>query len=178
MNVARMGCVMALAAAIAACGHGSESSTADTATASQVARDTAPGAGMPAPVSDSGGPQWTATLTAPASYHGKEKVGGTAAATADSARQSTRVTVSLTGAAAGSTHPWHVHKGTCGHDQGIVGPADAYPPITTDSSGAGTGTANVSQVLSPSGQYMVNVHESASKMKSIVACGELKRAGQ
>lgn len=178
MNATRMLCLTMSAALISGCGRGRDRAASDTTTAARVAHGgAAPPAAVAAPVTDTGGPTWTATLGPLASYHGKEKVHGTAEATSDSAGQSSRATVSIMGATSGSTHPWHVHRGTCGHDQGIVGDPSAYPPIKVDSTGNGTAAATVSQVLTSSGQYMVNVHESPSNQKTIVACGELKKPG-
>ncbi len=85
----------------------------------------------------------------------------------------TRAQVSISNASPGGRHPWHVHRGQCGQDQGILGPADAYEPLRVDSDGKASQTAELSIPLPRSGSYFINVHASASNMSTIVACGNL-----
>jgi Cu/Zn superoxide dismutase len=112
--------------------------------------------------------EWTATLAPTAGFPG---VSGTATATTTATQ--TTVTATLSGAAPGSVHPWHIHFGTCVNDQGIVGGAAAYPHLEVDAAGNATATATINFRLQPGTPYMVNVHASPQDLPTIVACGGL-----
>ncbi|MBC7790229.1 MAG: hypothetical protein H7Z74_09820 [Anaerolineae bacterium] len=81
----------------------------------------------------------------------------------------TSATVMISGATAGESYPWHVHTGTCGNDQGIVGPPASYTPITADASGKGEVAVTLPFSTPTTGSYMVNVHH----MGKVVSCGQL-----
>jgi hypothetical protein len=119
---------------------------------------------------------WRATLAPPQPPSSDSTaIGGTATVTS-AGKQKTRADLRVANAKPGSMHPWHIHKGTCGHDQGIVGPAKAYTPLHIGADGQGEVTVTLPFATPTSGQYMVNVHKSASDLKTIVACGDLQRA--
>jgi hypothetical protein len=123
---------------------------------------------------------WRATLeppggvTPPATGAESLAVGGVATVI-DSGQQKVRATIHVTNAKPGTVHPWHVHKGTCGKDEGIVGPASKYVPIRIGADGEGEVSETLPITLSPSGHYMVNVHASPSDLKTILACGVLQK---
>jgi hypothetical protein len=81
--------------------------------------------------------------------------------------------VSISNAVPNGVHPWHVHKGECGSDQGIAGPADAYQPLKVKDDGRAEATANLATSLPRSGRYFINVHASSKNMSTIVSCGNL-----
>jgi hypothetical protein len=85
----------------------------------------------------------------------------------------TQAHVDISNAVPGAKHPWHVHRGHCGSDQGIFGPADAYKPLKVESNGKASATAVLPVPTPKTGEYFVNVHASTSNMKTIVACGNL-----
>lgn len=93
---------------------------------------------------------------------------------AASAAGQTAVSINLAGGQANGTHPWHVHRGTCGNDQGIVGDPAAYTPLRPSSSGAAAATAHLDVQLDPAQSYMVNVHRSPQALNEIIGCGELR----
>jgi hypothetical protein len=66
-----------------------------------------------------------------------------------------------------------VHRGQCGSDKGIFGPADAYPPLKVEGDGRASATARLETPYPKTGEYFVNVHASAKNMHTIVACGNL-----
>jgi hypothetical protein len=66
-----------------------------------------------------------------------------------------------------------VHIGSCGSDQGILGPANGYPPLKVNGDGRADADAVLPIELPRQGQYFVNVHASAANMSTIVACGNL-----
>jgi hypothetical protein len=118
--------------------------------------------------------RWNATLATPPELAGATQVKGTgwmAAAEGDPTK--TEASVSISNAAPGGVHPWHVHIGRCGADQGILGSPQAYEPLKVSDEGRAEETAVLALPLPVSGQYFVNVHASAGNMKAIVACGNL-----
>jgi hypothetical protein len=84
------------------------------------------------------------------------------------------VDVSVAGAPPGRIHPWHVHRGTCDADQGIVGPPAAYPPLATGGDGRARLLATVPVTFERGQPYVVDVHRSSSEMRVVVACGLLE----
>jgi hypothetical protein len=81
--------------------------------------------------------------------------------------------VGISNAVPGGQHPWHVHRGHCGSDQGIFGPTDAYPPLKVEGNGHATATAKLPVATPKTGDFFVNVHASSKNMSTIVACGNL-----
>lgn len=113
--------------------------------------------------------RWTAGLT-PMNASG---ISGTAVVLpADNAAQA-RVDLVISGAQSGGIYPWHVHRGTCGNDQGIVGPPNSYPSVAVGADGTGRVLATIPTGLDRGAQYMVNVHKSPQDLGVIVACGNL-----
>lgn len=103
------------------------------------------------------------------------KVTGTAVAVASADGKSTEVTVTLDGDTPGATRPWHVHSGSCKQAGGVVGGGRAYTPIAVDIKGQGRGTATIPTLLADTAAYYVNIHDAASAMSIIVACGDLQK---
>jgi hypothetical protein len=122
------------------------------------------------------GARWSANLTAPAGSPTPE-VSGTATVMGNSDSTQTRVAVTLNGATPAASLPWHLHRGTCGNDQGIVGEASDYAALTVGSDGRANGSATINVPVPASGEYMVNVHASATDLGTIVACGNLTGSG-
>ena len=120
------------------------------------------------------GTRWNAVLSTPPELGGIVQVRGQGWMGADPKDPGqTQAQVDISNAVPGAKHPWHVHRGQCGSDQGIFGPTDAYKPLKVDNDGKASATAVLSVPLPRTGNYFVNVHASASNMKSIVACGNL-----
>ena len=120
------------------------------------------------------GTRWNAVLSTPPELGGIVQVRGQGWMGADPKDPGqTRAQVDISNAVPGAKHPWHVHRGQCGSDQGIFGPVDAYKPLKVESDGKASATAVLSVPLPKTGNYFVNVHASASNMKTIVACGNL-----
>ena len=80
--------------------------------------------------------------------------------------------ISISGAAAGAQHPWHVHTGTCATGGPVVGSAGAYPVLTANSSGEASANATISTALNESQRYHVNVHRSPADL-TVISCGNL-----
>ena len=126
------------------------------------------------PDAQSLGTRWNGTLSSPPELGGVSAIGGQGWMGADPKEQGeTRAHVEISNAVPGGQHPWHVHRGQCGADQGIFGPADAYKPLKVEGDGRAQGNATLSVALPRSGSYFINVHASANNIKTIVACGNL-----
>jgi hypothetical protein len=120
------------------------------------------------------GPRWNGTLSTPTDLAGAIQIRGQGWMAADEKNpDQTRAEASISNAAPGGEHPWHVHRGRCGSDQGIFGPADAYDPLRVEGNGRARSTATLPVPLPKTGEFFVNVHASARNMRTIVACGNL-----
>ena len=120
------------------------------------------------------GTRWNATLATPAELVGATQVKGTGWMGADDGDSSrTGAAVTITNAVPGGRHPWHVHIGQCGNDQGILGAADAYPLLEVGGNGQAQASAAVAVAVPTSGQYFINVHASPNNLGTIIACGNL-----
>jgi hypothetical protein len=119
------------------------------------------------PVADVIG-NWSTTLEP------QNNSGISGSATVQSRAAAAKVTVHIMGAASGSVHPWHVHRGTCGNDKGIVGGAGEYKPLTVGTDGMSNAEVNIPVALNEDETYFVNIHKSASDLGTIVSCGALK----
>lgn len=115
--------------------------------------------------------RWSGDLAANPGFRGAR--GGIAVSTSPGGTAATIAYGEIPGQT-GTVRPWHIHRGTCGNDQGIVGDASAYPPLRPGSSGTATASATVRPQLMRSGSYFVNVHQSPSDLGTIVACATLR----
>lgn len=130
---------------------------------------------QPVVVSESSGEvasRWNASLATPPELAGALSVRGSAWMARDSGG-TTRVHAAISNAAPDGVHPWHVHRGTCGSNGPIVGPADAYPPLRVGKDGRASADATLAIAPQSSVSYYVNVHASAANMNTIIACGNL-----
>lgn len=118
------------------------------------------------------GSRWSATLTAQPGSPAPQ-VAGTATVLGNTDSSQTRIDITLNSATPDAQLPWHLHRGTCGNDQGIVGEASAYTPLTVSNDGRASGSAVINVPMPRSGEYMINVHASATDLSTIVACGNL-----
>jgi len=116
--------------------------------------------------------RWNGMLATPPDLAGALDVKGTAWM-APKGSQSTVVHISISNAAPGGVHPWHVHDGQCGSQGQILGPADAYPVLRVGDAGTATADASLPITMPTTGSYHVNVHASATNMSTIIACGNL-----
>ena len=118
--------------------------------------------------------RWNGTVASPPELAGVSAIRGSAWMGPDEKDANrTQAQVNLSNAVPGGEHPWHVHRGRCGADQGIFGPADAYKPLKVGSNGRASSTVELSVPSTKTGEFFVNVHASAKNMRTIVACGNL-----
>ena len=117
--------------------------------------------------------RWHATLASPADLAGAVQMNGTATMAPGAKGDNTEVVLVLANATPGGVHPWQLHLGQCGADEGIFGAADEYQPVTVDRSGRALATATVPLQTPTTGRYFVIVHASAANAAMTVACGNL-----
>jgi superoxide dismutase, Cu-Zn family len=74
---------------------------------------------------------------------------------------------------AGADRPWHIHHGTCAKPGIILGGARIYPAIKVDAKGTGSANLTLPIVFPDTGDFYLSIHESATNMSKVVACGDL-----
>src|SRR5688500_19819951 len=114
-----------------------------------------------APVADVA--NWSAAATSRPGF-----TGAAANATAVTNAGGTAVTVAFRDASgmSGTVRPWHVHYGTCGNDQGIVGDANLYSPLRPGSDGTARTSATIPMRLTADRSYLINIHKSPSELST------------
>ncbi|HEX5436633.1 MAG TPA: hypothetical protein VFW98_05720 [Gemmatimonadaceae bacterium] len=117
--------------------------------------------------------RWHASLVSPATLAGAVQMNGSAEMQPGTNSEGTTLSLSLANATPGGIHPWQVHRGQCGADEGVFGPAQAYTPIKIGDDGRGEATATVPMLTPTTGSYFVLVGASAANAQMVVACGNL-----
>jgi hypothetical protein len=118
--------------------------------------------------------RWNGTISSPPELAGVSAIRGSGwMGPQEKNADRTVAQVSVSNAVPGGKHPWHVHRGRCGADQGIFGPADAYKPLEVNNDGRATSNAELSVATPRTGEFFVNVHASRQNMATIIACGNL-----
>ena len=106
--------------------------------------------------------RWHATITSPASLAGAVQMTGSASMTPGSNSGNTLVALNIANAAPGGVHPWQLHRGQCGADEGVFGPAGAYKAIKVGREGRAAGAVTVPLEMPTGGNYFVSVSASAA----------------
>lgn len=117
--------------------------------------------------------RWHANLATPAELAGVVQMNGSASMVPGSKSGTTTVALDLANATPGGLHPWQLHRGQCGSDDGLVGSADQYPVAKVDGDGHASASANVPLETPTRGNYFVVVQASAANDAVTVACGNL-----
>ena len=117
--------------------------------------------------------RWRASLVTPASLAGAVQMNGAATMQPGRTSANTDFSLSIANATPGGLHPWQVHRGQCGADEGVLGLAGAYASIKVGDDGRGTASATVPMSTPTSGSYFVTVQASVANPETIVACGNL-----
>ena len=117
--------------------------------------------------------RWRANLVTPASLAGAVQINGTATMQPAQNTEHTVFSLNLDNATPGGVHPWQVHRGQCGADEGVVGSWDAYKAIKVDDKGRGKASVTIPMITPTVGSYFVTVSASAANAETVVACGNL-----
>lgn len=161
MELRRIWPLVAIPFALVACGAEEEPATDVTVEPAPVA---APTAGMDTMGMGAGG-----GMASTVNMQAMNNSGVTGQATVTPANGQTQVMVQLNAAAGGSTHPGHIHQGTCDSPGSVVEPLQ---PITLDNAGAGnmTTTVGVDPMTVMNGQHIIQYHGEGG---TPVACGSI-----
>ena len=117
--------------------------------------------------------RWHANLATPAELAGAVQMNGSASMAPGTKAGNTTISLALANATPGGLHPWQLHRGQCGADQGVFGNVDAYRVAKVGKDGRATSSANVPIDTPTTGQYFVIVRASAANDAVTVACGNL-----
>ena len=117
--------------------------------------------------------RWRASLVTPAELVGAVQMKGSATMEPGRNAGETKVSLNLDNATPGGVHPWQVHHGQCGQDEGMVGSFENYKPISIGDNGRGDATAMIPLTTPTNGRYYVSVQASADNSSTVVACGNL-----
>jgi hypothetical protein len=117
--------------------------------------------------------RWHANLATPTDLAGVVQMNGSASMAPASKDGNTTVSLELANASPGGLHPWQLHRGQCGSDDGVVGSASEYPAAKVGRDGRATVTANLPVETPTRGNYFVVVQASAANDAVTVACGNL-----
>lgn len=117
--------------------------------------------------------RWRASLVTPAALAGAVQINGTASMQPGRTSEQTSVSLNLGNATPGGVHPWQVHRGQCGADEGIFGTADAYRSVKIDDDGNAKTSVTLAVPTPTTGSYFVTVSASTANAETIVACGNL-----
>jgi hypothetical protein len=117
--------------------------------------------------------RWHANLATPANLAGAVQMNGSASMAPASKSGNTTVSLDLANATPGGLHPWQLHRGQCGSDDGVVGSVAAYPAAKVGRDGRATASANLPLSTPTAGSYFVIVRASVANDAVTVACGNL-----
>ena len=117
--------------------------------------------------------RWHASVASPAELAGVVQMSGSASISPGSKRGTTEVVLKVANSSPGGLHPWAIHRGQCGADEGVFGALDNYQPLSVSSDGTGLSSANVGVETPTTGSYFVSVQASAANNGMTVACGNL-----
>ena len=112
--------------------------------------------------------QWTGSLQPT----GGSSVSGSARLSPGASNTQSSINVAVSGSTSGAVHPWHLHRGSCASDMGIVGSPDSYPTLGIGADGTGRVMIGLPFAIPTSGDHFVSVHRSPQDMTRI-ACGNL-----
>ncbi len=116
---------------------------------------------------------WHASIASPAELAGAVQMNGSASMAPGRKRGTTYIVMKLGNTSPGGVHPWAIHRGQCGADEGVFGVLDDYPPLRVGSDGTGMSSATVEIDTPTAGNYFASVQASAQNRSLIVACGNL-----
>ncbi len=117
--------------------------------------------------------RWHANLATPADLAGAVQMNGSATMAPGTKTGNTSVVLNLANATPGGLHPWQLHRGQCGSDQGVFGDAESYQVAKVGKDGHATSSASVPIDTPTTGNYFVIVRASAANNAVTVACGNL-----
>ena len=116
---------------------------------------------------------WHARIASPSELAGAVQINGSASMAPGVKRGTTEVAMRLGNISPGGVHPWAIHRGQCGADEGVFGALENYPPLRIGADGTGSARATVVLDTPTGGNYFVSVQASPANHELTVACGNL-----
>lgn len=117
--------------------------------------------------------RWHGTLTSPSTLAGAVQMTGSVSMSPSANAGNTSVFLDLANASPGGMHPWQLHRGQCGMDEGVFGSASDYRALKVDEYGRAKGSATVQGAMPSDGRYFASISASEANPSTIVACGNL-----
>jgi hypothetical protein len=117
--------------------------------------------------------RWHASIASPAELAGVVQMSGSASMSPGTKRGTTGIVLKVANSSPGGVHPWAIHIGQCGADEGVFGALNNYEPLRVKSDGTGFSRAIVALDTPSTGNYFVSVRASAANREMTVACGNL-----
>lgn len=116
---------------------------------------------------------WHARIASPSQLAGAVQMNGSASMAPGKKRGTTLLVLKLGNTTPGGVHPWAIHRGQCGADEGVFGALEDYPPLRIGKDGTGSSNATVALDTPTGGSYFVSVQASPANPDLTVACGNL-----
>ena len=116
---------------------------------------------------------WHARIASPSDLAGAVQMNGSASMAPGVKRGTTEVVMKLGNTSPGGVHPWAIHLGQCGEDEGVFGALEDYPPLRVGADGTGSSRTRVALDTPSAGDYFVSVQASPANHDLTVACGNL-----
>ncbi len=117
--------------------------------------------------------RWHATIASPADLAGVVQINGSASMAPGVKQETTQVVLKVGNTSPGGVHPWAIHRGQCGADEGVFGALENYPPLHVSADGTGESSATLALTTPATGSYFVSVQASPVNRELTVACGNL-----
>jgi hypothetical protein len=116
---------------------------------------------------------WHANIASPTDLAGAVQMSGSASMAPGTKRGTTEIVMKLGNSSPGGVHPWAIHRGQCGADEGVFGALENYSPLSVNSKGTGVSSAIVALNTPTAGNYFVSVQASTANRELTVGCGNL-----
>ncbi len=116
---------------------------------------------------------WHARIASPSQLAGAVQMNGSASMAPGKKRETTLVLLKLGNTSPGGVHPWALHRGECGADEGVFGALEDYPSLRIGRDGTGSSSATITLDTPTDGNYFVSVQASPTNPELTVACGNL-----
>ena len=95
--------------------------------------------------------RWHGTLATPSSLAGAVQMTGSVSMTPGSNSGNTNVALLLANASPGGLHPWQLHRGQCGMDEGLFGAGESFKALKIDEYGRASGSASLPNAMPTAG---------------------------
>jgi hypothetical protein len=117
--------------------------------------------------------RWQGTLNSPRNLTGAVALTGTVWMAPLPGSRGTHVSITIDNATPGGVHPWAVHIGRCGSDDGVFGTSSGLEPLEVDRDGEASASGTLTVRPTEGENYFVSVLAAPSNRDLVVACANL-----